>query len=199
MGFFIHRLTLVVSVLVVLVQIMFTSAVAQDNASTAHNCPSVLQYDVTLLESSKPTTLCDFKGQTLLVVNIASGCGFTPQLKPLEALYQKYKDRGLVVIGFPSNSFYQESLEGQEIASFCQLKYGVNFPITAKTPVTGENAHPFFKRLANETDQAPQWNFFKYLISPQGKVIEVFSSKITPDSKELVMLVEQALTPVTQQ
>ena len=122
----------------------------------------------------------------LLVVNTASKCGFTPQYKGLEALYKKYKDRGLVIIGVPSNDFgQQEPGTPQEIKHFCELNYGVTFPMTSKQVVSGKDAHPFYQ-WAHEVlgfNSAPKWNFHKYLIDISGKPVDYFASTTTPDSE----------------
>jgi glutathione peroxidase len=130
------------------------------------------------------------------VVNTASECGFTPQYAGLQKLWQRYKDRGLIVLGVPSNDFGgQEPGSESEIRSFCTKNYGVDFPLTAKVDVVGANAHPFYKWLAAELGDAgqPRWNFHKYLIGPDGAIAGVFPSKVAPDSLELGTAIEAAL------
>lgn len=137
-----------------------------------------------------------FKGKPVLVVNTASECGFTPQYAGLQKLWQRYKDRGLIVLGVPSNDFGgQEPGSESEIRSFCTKNYGVDFPLTAKVDVVGANAHPFYKWLAAELGDAgqPRWNFHKYLIGPDGAIAGVFPSKVAPDSLELGTAIEAAL------
>jgi glutathione peroxidase len=120
-------------------------------------------------------------------------CGFTPQYKGLESVYSKYKDRGLVVLGFPSNDFAQEKTNNQEIADFCENTFGVKFPMFTKTSVTGDAAVPFFKQLAKDPGQKPKWNFYKYLIGRDGKLIDSYSSMTSPESKSLVQAIEKSL------
>jgi glutathione peroxidase len=135
--------------------------------------------------------LSNFRGKPMLVVNTASGCGFTPQLGALQALTKKFDE--LVVIGVPSNDFGgQEPLEGDAISSFCELNYGVTFPIMAKEHVTGPNAHPFFKWVVDEARflAKPRWNFYKYLVNREGELEDWFSSITKPDSKKFINAVE---------
>lgn len=120
------------------------------------------------------------------MVNTASACGFTSQLEALESLHRQYKDDGLVVLGFPSNSFFQESLEGREIADFCRLNYGVTFPVFEKIPVVGDDVHPLYEQLALDLGKAPEWNFYKYLVDRNGEVVDIFPSYIAPGSSHLL-------------
>lgn len=140
--------------------------------------------------------LAEFKGKVVLIVNTASNCGFTGQYEGLEKLYQRYKDKGLVILGVPSNDFGGQEPNGNaEIASFCKLNYGVSFPLAAKTSVSGENAHPFYA-WAKETlgfGTAPKWNFHKYLINREGKLVDYFNSTTSPDSRKLTDAIEKAL------
>jgi glutathione peroxidase len=130
----------------------------------------------------------------ILVVNTASYCGFTNQYEGLEAMYAKYGQQGLVVLGFPSNDFgKQEPGSSKEIADFCYNTYGVKFPMFAKSIVSGDHPNPLYQNLIKITGQAPRWNFHKYLIDRHGKVIESFPSKVTPTDKQLVSAVEKAL------
>lgn len=166
-----------------------TAATAADPAS----CPATLRYTFDRLQDEKPQSLCQYSGKVLLVVNTASFCGFTPQYKGLEALHAKYKDRGLVVLGFPSNDFAQEAASNKEIADFCENTFGVQFPMFTKTAVRGADAHPFFRQLAQATGTAPKWNFYKYLIGRDGRIVESYSSMTSPDSRDLVRDVEKLL------
>lgn len=145
----------------------------------------------------KSENLCQtYGGQVMLVVNVASQCGFTPQYEGLEKLYQSYKDRGLVVLGFPSGDFMGQEFDDEgEIAKFCKANYGVSFPMFGKTSVKGRDANPLFRRLADKTGEAPGWNFNKYLVGRDGKVIAHFGSNTKPDSKALREAVETALKP----
>ena len=133
-------------------------------------CPALLSHTFPRLQDEKPQSLCQFSGKVILVVNTASYCGFTSQYKGLESIYSKYKDRGLVVLGFPSNDFAQEKSNNQDIAEFCESTFGVKFPMFTKTQVTGDGAAPMFKELTAQTGQKPRWNFHKYLIGPDGQL-----------------------------
>jgi glutathione peroxidase len=177
---------------------LFSSVTLAHSAQDAANvntstCPSVLQYTVLRLQDEKPQNLCQYAGQVVVVVNTASFCGFTPQYKGLEALYAKYKDRGLVVLGFPSNDFSQEPDSNAKIADFCENTFGVKFPMFVKTTVRGNDALPLFKQLATQTGTTPKWNFYKYIISRDGKDIKSFSSMTGPQDKSFVQEIEKQL------
>ena len=161
-------------------------------ASPAH-CPAILNHTFDRLQDEKPQSLCQYAGKVVLVVNTASFCGFTSQYKGLEALNTKYKDQGLVVLGFPSNDFAQEKGSNKEIADFCESTFGVKFPMFTKTQVTGDGAAPLFKQLTAQTGQKPRWNFHKYLIGRDGKVIDQYSSMTGPESKTLLSAIDKAL------
>ncbi len=153
-------------------------------------------YSFHTLRGHDSLPLSSFKGKVLIVVNTASKCGFTPQYARLEKLYETYKDRGLVILGVPSNDFGgQEPGTEEEIASFCQVNYGVTFPMAAKEVVSGKDAHPFYlwarQKLGFGT--APKWNFHKYLINRNGELIDYFYSTTSPEAGRLVKVVEQAL------
>ena len=156
-------------------------------------CPALLNHTFERLQDEKPQSLCQYAGKVVLVVNTASFCGFTSQYKGLEALNTKYKDQGLVVLGFPSNDFAQEKGSNKEIAEFCESTFGVKFPMFTKTQVTGDGAAPLFKQLTAQTGQKPRWNFHKYLIGRDGKVIDQYNSMIGPESKTLVSAIDKAL------
>jgi glutathione peroxidase len=156
-------------------------------------CPALLNHTFPRLQDEKPQSLCQYSGKVILVVNSASYCGFTSQYKGLESVYSKYKDRGLVVLGFPSNDFAQEKSNNKDIADFCESTFGVKFPMFTKTSVTGDAAVPFFKQLAQDPGQRPKWNFFKYLIGRDGKLIESYGSMTSPESKSLVQAIEKSL------
>lgn len=147
----------------------------------------------------KEVSLADYKGKVLLIVNTASKCGLTPQLKGLEGLYEAYKDRGFVVLGFPSNDFAgQEPLEGEAIAEFCTKNYGVTFPVFDKVKVKGQDACPLYKFLADserngKVDTKPAWNFHKYLIDREGRVQDYFASPTAPDSDKVRKAIEALL------
>jgi len=143
--------------------------------------------------------LSDYKGKVILVVNTASKCGFTGQYAGLETLYNTYKDRGLVIIGVPSNDFgEQEKGHNEEIATFCQINFGVTFPMAAKEIVSGENAHPFYKWAQDSFPfwARPRWNFHKYLIDTQGHMVDYFYSTTTPESSRMRKAIEHLLSPL---
>jgi len=156
-------------------------------------CPSVLNYRVLRLQDEKTQDLCQYSGQVVLVVNTASFCGFTPQYKGLEALYDQYKSRGFVVLGFPSNDFSQEPKSNADIADFCESTFGVKFPMFTKTSVKGDSASPLFKVLAKKTNTTPKWNFYKYLISRDGQKVWSYSSMTTPQDKDFLTQLDLAL------
>lgn len=156
-------------------------------------CPAILNHTVERLQDEKPQSLCQYAGKVVLVVNTASFCGFTSQYKGLETLNTQYKDQGLVVLGFPSNDFSQEKGSNKDIAAFCESTFGVKFPMFTKTQVTGDGAAPLFKQLTAQTGQKPRWNFHKYLIGRDGKVIDQYSSMTGPESKTLLSAIDKAL------
>ena len=141
-------------------------------------------------------SLADYKGKTLLIVNVASRCGFTPQYKDLEALYQKYRAKGLEILGFPANNFmHQEPGSDAEIKQFCSLKYNVSFPMFSKISVKGKDISPLYQYLTQESDAKSEvsWNFNKFLVDPDGKVVARFGSREEPLSKEMVRKIEAVL------
>lgn len=154
-------------------------------------------YDFTLTTlDGKPLPLAQFKGKLMLVVNTASQCGYTPQYEGLEALWQKYKDRDVVVIGVPSNDFgAQEPGTADEIAQFCKLNYGVSFPMAAKAVVKGAKADPFYQWAGKQAgpEGQPKWNFHKYLIGKDGRFLGWFSTQAQPDGPKITAAIEQAL------
>lgn len=144
----------------------------------------------------EPLPLSKFKGKAILVVNTASFCGYTHQYDGLQALWDRYRDRGLIVLGVPSNDFGgQEPGTEDDIKEFCEVNFSVDFPLTTKQHVRGQNAHPFYRWAAKELgDEAkPQWNFHKYLIAPDGRIVDWFSTRTPPSSKRLLEAVEGAL------
>jgi glutathione peroxidase len=172
-----------------------TSLLLLVSVNAAAACPSLLDRSVqTVDEQSR--SLCECGGKVLLVVNTASHCGYTPQYEGLEALYRKYRARGLVILGFPSNDFGgQEPGSNKEIASFCVNQYAVDFPVFGKSPVSGRQANPFYLALARASGQAPQWNFHKYLIDRGGKSVQSFDSAVEPTDPKLVAALERLLAP----
>ena len=151
-------------------------------------------HDITLNTlDGKPQSLALYKGKVVLAVNVASECGFTPQYAGLQKLYTEYKDRGLVILGFPCNQFGgQEPGSPEQIQSFCQKNYGVTFPLFQKLEVKGPHQAPVYQFLTAHHAE-PAWNFHKYLVSKDGQVLQAFSSKVTPDSAELKAAIEAAL------
>lgn len=167
--------------------------VAVAGFAQAGQCPPLLEGQLPKLRAKESIDLCQrFAGKPLLIVNTASFCGFAPQFKGLEDLYQRYKGSGLEVIGVPSNDFKQEAKSGEETAKVCYVNYGVTFTMTEPQAVRGADAVHLFKVLAQQSN-APKWNFYKYVVDRQGKVIANFSSLTKPDSPELIKAVEQAL------
>lgn len=156
-------------------------------------CPALLDYSFPSL-TDQPTPLCQFAGKVLLVVNTASECGYTPQYQGLEALYRRYRDEGLVVLGFPANDFGgQEPGSNREIAKFCEVNYGVSFPMFAKSGVSEGDANPFYASLAKKTDERPHWNFHKYLIDRSGETVLSFDSAVDPADRKLLTEIERML------
>jgi glutathione peroxidase len=153
---------------------------------------SLYDLSVKTLEG-QPQPLSSYKGKVALVVNVASACGYTPQYAGLEKLYEAYKDKGLVVLGFPSNDFgAQEPGTAQEIRSFCDTRFHVTFPLFEKVATKGASASPVYSLLAAK-DGGPKWNFHKYLVSKSGEVLAGFPSKVAPDSPELKAAIDAAL------
>ena len=158
----------------------------------AFGASSIHEFTMDALNGT-PTPLANFKGKVMLVVNVASQCGYTYQYEALQALYLKYKDQGLVVAGFPANNFgAQEPGTNEEIGAFCKSKYGVTFPLFSKISVKGRDEAPLYKFLT-QTGGDIQWNFTKFLVDSKGKVIARFEPDVEPNSKEIVSAVETAL------
>jgi glutathione peroxidase len=160
----------------------------------AATCPALLNHQFNKLQDGSPQSMCQYAGKVVLVVNTASKCGFTPQYDGLEKLYRQYQAKGLVVIGFPSNDFgEQEPGSDKEIAEFCRLTYGVQFPMMSKTDIAAPKTHAFYKQLIAKTDAAPKWNFHKYLIDRSGTQVESFGSRVAPESGALIAAIEKRL------
>lgn len=151
----------------------------------AADCSPLLDRTITTLQGNK-INLCEYAGKPILVVNTASKCGYTPQFEKLEAMYSQYREKGLLVVGFPSNDFRQELASNGEIAKFCKLTYKVKFPMSEPSSVTGTQANPLFKALAKSTGEAPSWNFHKYLIAPDGKTVHSFATAVEPDGEQVM-------------
>jgi glutathione peroxidase len=149
-------------------------------------CSDLLNYSTEKLRSNETLNLCeDFSGKTLLIVNTASHCGFTPQFKGLEDLYQKYKANGLEIIGFPSNDFFQEASSENKTADVCYINYGVTFTMLSPSSVRGKKANPLFKQLAQLTGKSPSWNFNKYLVSADESTVKHYGSRMKPIDSDL--------------
>ena len=145
--------------------------------------------------SGETINLSDYKSKVVLLVNTASKCGFTPQYSGLQKIYEKYKDDGLVVFGVPTNDFNQEFSKDSDVKEFCEIRFGVEFPMSSIQPIRGENAHPIYKWIKSNVSVIgqPRWNFHKYLIGKDGKIINWFSSMTSPTSEGLVNQIETAL------
>ena len=179
-----------------LTMLLLASAAPLVNAATLTppSCSPLLSQTFPRLQDEAPQSLCQYQGKVILVVNTASFCGFTSQYEGLEKLYARYKDRGLVVLGFPSNDFgQQEPGSNKEIADFCKNTYDVKFPMFAKSSVSGSNPNPLFKMLIAKTGTTPKWNFYKYLIDRNGNVVDSFGSMTKPTSSGLIDEIEKLL------
>jgi glutathione peroxidase len=185
------------ALMLVAVLAMFApTGVAADTAKPAADadCPPLLRHTFNSLQTGQPQSLCQYKGKVILVVNTASYCGYTGQYEGLEALYRKYKDRGLVVLGFPSNDYgSQEPGTNKEIAEFCRTTYGVEFPMFEKAADVKVVANPLYVELVAKTGQAPKWNFHKYLVDRSGKRIESYASSVEPGQRAFVGTLERML------
>lgn len=167
--------------------------VAFGGVAMAADCPSLLEGQLPKLRAKESIDLCQrFAGKPLMIVNTASFCGFAPQFKGLEALYQRYKGDGLEVIGVPSDDFKQEAKTGEETAKVCYVNYGVTFTMTEPQKVRGDDATPLFRELARQSN-APRWNFYKYVVDRQGKVVASFSSLTKPDDPAFRAAIEKAI------
>jgi glutathione peroxidase len=161
--------------------------------SSAFAVSSVHEFTLPSIDGA-PAPLSAYKGKVALIVNVASQCGYTPQYSGLEKLYEKYKDKGFVVLGFPANNFgAQEPGTNQEIKTFCTRNYNVTFPMYSKISVKGSDKAPLYKFLTDSSGGEVKWNFTKFLVDENGKVISRFESGVEPDSSELVGAVEKAL------
>ncbi len=164
-------------------------------ASTMFTASTIYEFTMNSIDG-KPSSLADYKGKVVLVVNVASKCGYTPQYAGLEALYRKYKDDGFVIVGVPANNFgSQEPGTNEEIKTFCRRNYDVTFPMLAKVSVKGADKAPLYEYLTSTGGGEIKWNFTKFLIAKDGKVIARFEPNVKPDAPELVEAVEKALKP----
>jgi len=173
--------------------VFFVLLIAANSAYPA--CPPALDHFKRPVTGERPVHLCDvMHGKVVMVVNTASKCAYTPQYDGLEQLYDRYRKQGLIVAGFPSNDFAgQEPGTEKQIQDFCRLSYAVQFPMFEKVRVKGASADPFYKYLARAAGQQPRWNFHKYVLDREGRVVASFPSQVTPDDKRLVGLIEDLL------
>ena len=164
------------------------------NDNVIAGCPKNLDFTKRYLASEQSVHLCEeYAGKVLLVVNTASYCGFTRQFRGLENLYQQYRNAGLVVLGFPSNDFFQEPRSEDNVKEFCSLTYNVKFPMFEKTRVAKRHADPFYQALANQSGDYPRWNFHKYLLDRQGDVVASYGSSVKADDESLSSAIESNL------
>lgn len=163
--------------------------------SAAPACPAALAFEKRPLNGDTPVDLCErYLGKVVLIVNTASKCGYTYQYEGLENLYRHYRDRGLVVLGFPSNDFGgQEPGSEQQIQQFCRLTYGVQFPMFEKTHAARDKADALYRVLGEAAGEYPRWNFHKYLLDRQGRLVESFDTRIEPGSPEIIEAIEALL------
>ena len=181
---------------VVAVLLALPLALGTDIRVRAGEASPMTAWDFTFTSiDGKPMPLSEFRGKVVLVVNTASFCGYTRQYKTLQALHEKYEAKGFAVIGVPSNDFNQETKDEAEIKGFCEGMFGFTFPLTDKNVVKGDSAHPFYKwaREAMGADKTPKWNFHKYLIGRDGRIVASYVSSVEPDGVELVGAVEREL------
>ena len=177
-----------IALIVGLVMLLILPAV-----EAATGCPKLLNHTFPRLQDDAPQSLCQYAGKVVVIVNTASYCGFTQQYEGLEQIYARYKERGLVVIGFPSNDFgNQEPGSNQQIAEFCTNTFGVKFPMLAKTTVKGPNANALFRELARKSE-SPGWNFHKYIVNRNGELVRSFSSQVAPTHRQFIAEIERAL------
>ena len=156
-------------------------------------CSELLDTEMRVLDSSETVNLCEYSDQVVLVVNVASRCGYTYQYASLQKLYDEYKEKGFVVLGVPSRDFLQEYSDETDVAEFCSTEYGVDFPMFATSKVRGKKANALYKKLIKQSGVSPSWNFNKYLISRDGNVVSTFGSQVKPDSPELTSKIKELL------
>ncbi len=175
--------------LILLILVLFSAR----TYAAGGNCPEILQHEFQKLHSAEKVQLCEASSaKAVLLVNTASFCGFTGQFSELEALHQTFGDRGLVIIGFPSNDFRQEAANEAKTADVCYVNYGVTFTMVSPLSVRGKSAHPLFKALAAKSRE-PSWNFNKYLVNPVDQSVIHYGSTVGPESESIVEAIEQLL------
>lgn len=174
---------------------VWLAASAPLGAVAAEQCHPNLDFQLRTLNGDEQVRLCDeYQGKVVLIVNTASKCAFTPQYEGLEALYAQRKDDGLVVLGFPSNDFgAQEPGSEAQVQEFCRLTYSVNFPMFEKTHAAKRKADPLYKRLGSTAGQYPRWNFHKYLLDRNGKLVGSYPSQVSPNDPQLLKAIEALL------
>jgi glutathione peroxidase len=184
---------LIRSICAVIIAALAVFAAAVSGGAAQPPCPPILNHEFSTL-MDEPVSLCQFGGKVVLIVNTASECGYTPQYDGLEKLYRRYRDKGFVVLGFPANDFGgQEPGTNKEIAQFCQVNYGITFPVFAKTAVIGAKANPLFRELAAKTGKPPRWNFHKYLLDKSGRPVVVFESAVEPEDRRITSQIEKLI------
>ena len=177
--------------IITLVALLFVS-----QSVMASECPDVLKFMKRKLNSQETVNFCEaYKDKAILFVNTASKCGFTPQFDGLEKLYNDYKDKNFVVLGFPSGDFNQEFDDEGKTAELCELTYGVKFPMFETIAVRGDDADPLYRLLAEKADSAPKWNFYKYLVDRKGNLVDSYSSFTKPQDEDLIADIERAIQP----
>ena len=183
------KLFIKITSLITLVLLSLTSSNALGN-----DCPDLLKFVKRKLNSQETVNMCEaYQGKTVLFVNTASYCGFTPQFEGLEALYSQYSNQGFVVLGFPSHDFNQEDKSEVKTGQICRLTYGVKFPMFEAMSVKGEHVDPLYRMLANKSGQTPKWDFFKYLMDKNGNIVNAYASAVKPTDKALIKDIEKAL------
>ena len=177
--------------IITLVALLFIS-----QSVMASECPDVLKFMKRKLNSQETVNFCEaYKDKAILFVNTASKCGFTPQFDGLEKLYNDYKDKNFVVLGFPSGDFNQEFDDEGKTAELCELTYGVKFPMFETIAVRGDDADPLYRLLAEKAGSAPKWNFYKYLVDRKGNLVDSYSSFTKPQDEDLIADIERAIQP----
>ena len=177
--------------IITLVALLFIS-----QSVMASECPDVLKFMKRKLNSQETVNFCEaYKDKAILFVNTASKCGFTPQFDGLEKLYNDYKDKNFVVLGFPSGDFNQEFDDEGKTAELCELTYGVKFPMFETIAVRGDDADPLYRLLAEKAGSAPKWNFYKYLVDRKGNLVDSYSSFTKPLDEDLIADIERAIQP----
>lgn len=173
---------------------LLVSSLTFSGIASASQCPDLLKFMKRKLNSQETVNMCnEYQGKTVLFVNTASYCGFTPQFEGLEALYQTYQDKGLVVLGFPSHDFNQEDKDEGKTAELCELTYGVKFPMFEAIAVRGDDVDPLYRMLATKSGTTPKWNFYKYLMDKNGNIVDSYSQFTDPTSKGFIKTVEETL------